>query len=330
MRQPLIGACLVVLAGFLNASFAIPMRYNRHWKWENTWSVFSVFSLSIFPTLLVLLIVKRATELFVSLSLKDVLPALVFGFIWGIAQVTFGVSINLLGVSVALPIVSAIAIVLGAFTPVIVRHPEALTGRLGLILATSAVLLVASLLLYARAASMREKASLATKSTTGLVLAIFTGVTGGMINVGFALSEGIVRRSQLLGNGTIASTYPVWAVLLAAGFLPNLIYCAYLIRKNRTGFLFVSPGYLGDLLRSTAMAVFWILATTLYGLSTTFLGKFGTAVGYLSYGSFTVLFANVLGWKVGEWANASPQALRNFWAGMGLVLASIGTLALAA
>jgi L-rhamnose-H+ transport protein len=306
------------------------MRYNRHWKWENTWSVFSVFSLSIFPTLLVLLIVKRATELFVSLSLKDVLPALVFGFIWGIAQVTFGVSINLLGVSVALPIVSAIAIVLGAFTPVIVRHPEALTGRLGLILATSAVLLVASLLLYARAASMREKASLATKSTTGLVLAIFTGVTGGMINVGFALSEGIVRRSQLLGNGTIASTYPVWAVLLAAGFLPNLIYCAYLIRKNRTGFLFVSPGYLGDLLRSTAMAVFWILATTLYGLSTTFLGKFGTAVGYLSYGSFTVLFANVLGWKVGEWANASPQALRNFWAGMGLVLASIGTLALAA
>jgi hypothetical protein len=211
-----------------------------------------------------------------------------------------------------------------------VRHPEALLGQLGLILSASAALLVASLLLYARAAGMREKGSPATKSATGLILAIFTGVTGGMINVGFALSEGIVRRSQLLGNSAIASTYPVWAVLLAAGFLPGLTYCTYLIRKNRTGALFVSPGCSGDLLRSTAMAVSWILATTLYGLSTTYMGKFGTSVGYLLYGSSSVLFANVLGWRVGEWANASPQALKNFWAGMGLVLAAIATLALAA
>jgi L-rhamnose-H+ transport protein len=325
-----MGIAIVLTAGLLNAAFAIPMRYNRHWKWENTWLVFSVFSSSIFPSLLVFLIVKRAGELYLSLSLKDILPALLFGFIWGIAQVTLGLSIKLLGVSVTFPIVAAIATVLGAFIPVMVRRPEALVGPLGLILSASAVLFVASLLLYARAAGMRERTSQATKSTTGLILAIFTGVTGGMINVGFALSEGIVRRSQMLGNGPIASTYPVWAVLLAAGFLPNLTYCAYLIRKNRTGALFVSPGCSSDLLRSTAMAVSWILATTLYGLSTTYMGKFGTSVGYLLYGSSTVLFANVLGWKVGEWANASPQALRNFWAGMGLVLAGIATLALAA
>jgi L-rhamnose-H+ transport protein len=321
---------IVMTAGLLNAAFAIPMRYNVRWKWENTWLVFSVWSLAIFPSLLVLLIVRRPGELYASLSIRDILPALVFGFMWGIAQTTFGVSVKLLGVSVTLPIVTAISMVLGAFIPVLVRYPQALVGRIGVVLCSSAGLVVVGLLLYARAARMRERTSQTTNFTKGLILAIFTGATGGMNNVGFALSEGIVRRSELLGNSARASTYPVWAILLAAAFLPSLAYCTYMIRKNRTGAVFLAPGYSTEFLRSLAMAVAWILAMTLYGLSTTYMGRFGTSTGWLLYGSITVLFASVLGWKVGEWANATPQILRIFWAGMGLVLASVGVLGLTA
>jgi len=324
-----IGMAIVVVAGLFNGAFAIPLQYNRRWRWENTWLVFSVWSLCIFPTLLMLLIVRRPSELFTSLTFREILPALVFGFIWGIGQATFGVSVKLLGVSVTLPIVASMCVVLGAFIPLVVRHREALAGRVGVILCLSAGLFVLGLLLYAWAAQMRDRTSPTSTFATGLILAILTGTVGGMSNVGFALSEGIIRRSELLGNSARASTYPVWAILLAAGFLPNLAYCAYLIRNNRTGGLFLAPGYSSEFLRSLTMAVAWILAITLYGLSTTYMGRFGTSTGWLLYGCFTVLSASVLGWKVGEWANAPPRVLGIFWAGMGFVLASVGVLGLA-
>jgi len=322
------GLVIVMTAGLFNAAFAIPMRHNHHWKWENTWLTFSVWSLLILPWFLVALLITHVGELLSSLAIGDMAPALSFGFLWGIAQATFGVSIELLGVSVAIPVVSAIAIILGAFTPVAVQHPRALLGQLGLLLVVSSAFLVAGLVFYARAAQMRERTSETKKSTVGLFLAIFTGIFGGAINVGFALSDRIVQRSEMFGNGARVSTYLVWAVLLAAGFIPNFLYCLYLMRKNKSGTVFTSGGSLPDFLRSTLMAVFWILATTLYGVSTTFMGKFGTSIGYLLYGSFSILFANVLGWKAGEWVGASRQSQKWFWVGMGLVLGSVATLAL--
>jgi L-rhamnose-H+ transport protein len=302
------------------------MRHNHRWKWENTWLTFCTWSLLIFPWALVSLLITHVGELLSSLTMGDMAPALLFGFLWGIAQATFGVSIELLGVSVAVPVVSAIAIILGAFTPVAAQNPRALVGQLGLLLVISSAFLIAALVFYARASQMRETTSVIKKSTVGLLLAIFTGIFGGANNIGFALSGRIMPQSELFGNSPRVSTYVVWAVLLAAGFIPNFLYCLYLIRKNKTGKMFTSCGSMPDFLRSSLMGVFWILGTTLYGVSTTFMGKFGTSIGYLLYGSFTILFANVLGWKAGEWVGASPASQKRFWIGMGLVLGSVATL----
>lgn len=328
MSEGVIGVVVVMVAGVFNAAFALPMRYNRIWKWENTWLVFCAWSLGVFPWLLDGVLVKHLNELLASLSFRDVVPALLCGFLFGIAQAAFGVALRLVGVSIALPVVSVLAIMVGAFTPVLVRHPGILLGRQGLIMGLSMLFLVGGLILYWHAARLREGTSGSRRSFRGLSLAIFTGILGGTINVGFALSDEMVHRSRMLGNSASVSTYPVWAVLLAAAFVPNLIYCSYLIWRDHTGKLFMSADTWADFARSTLMAVLWILATTLYGMSTTFLGEFGASAGYLFYGCFTIFFANVLGWKAGEWVGAPSPALRRFWAAMGLVLASVVILGL--
>jgi hypothetical protein len=63
-------------------------------------------------------------------------------------------------------------------------------------------------------------------------------------------------------------------------------------------------------------------------MSTTFLGKLGTSVGFLFFGAFSILFANVIGWKAGEWTGAPSPVMKSFWAAMGLALASVAILAL--
>ena len=317
---------LIVIAGLSNAAFALPMRYNRTWKWENTWVVFAACSLSVFPWLLTLFLVHRLPELLASLSLRDLEPALLFGFLWGIAMATYGLALSLLGISIAVPVVAGLTIIVGTFTPILARHPALLHERPGIMMELSAVLLIGSLLLYGKAARTREGATPSSQSSLGMMLAVFTGVFGGMINVGFALSDKIVQRSQMLGNSASVSTYPVWAFLLTAGLVPSLLYCSYLIITRRTGKVFISAGSMPDFIRSVLMAVLWIMATVCYGMSTTFLGKLGTSEGFLFYGAFSIFFANVIGWKAGEWANAPSPALKRFWVAMGLALASIGIL----
>ena len=46
---------LAVLAGAINGLFALPMKINRRWAWENNWLLFSLLSLVIFPWLIAFL-----------------------------------------------------------------------------------------------------------------------------------------------------------------------------------------------------------------------------------------------------------------------------------
>ena len=93
------------------------------------------------------------------------------------------------------------------------------------------------LVLYARAGRERDLNSLVASPShrvflNGLLLCIFTGCFGSMINMGF-LFGGKDRGS---GNASWcscgAATLCVWAVVLAAGYLPNAIYTLYLLKTE--------------------------------------------------------------------------------------------------
>ena len=47
-----LGLLLLVLAGGMNGSFTLPMKFTRQWAWENTWLVWTLFALGLFPPLL--------------------------------------------------------------------------------------------------------------------------------------------------------------------------------------------------------------------------------------------------------------------------------------
>ena len=42
-----LGFLLVILAGVLNGSFALPMKRTSKWAWENTWLVYSIVGMVV-------------------------------------------------------------------------------------------------------------------------------------------------------------------------------------------------------------------------------------------------------------------------------------------
>src|ERR1700730_9150542 len=129
MTQSLpIGIALTLLAGLMSGNCMLPMKFNRNWKWENTWLVFSVAFLVFFPWALALGLVDHLFETYGTLSLLQLAVPLLFGAGWGIAQVLFGISVQRLGLGLAYAIIVGLDDLAGTVVSLFVQH-RAQVGR---------------------------------------------------------------------------------------------------------------------------------------------------------------------------------------------------------
>jgi L-rhamnose-H+ transport protein len=159
-----------------------------------------------------------------------------------------------------------------------------------------------------------------------MALCIFTGIFGSFYNVGFAFGGDVVQASERHGASSMTSTYAVWALVLGAGFIPNLLYCVYLLIRNGTGKLYAGSGTAREAGLAVAMAVSWITAVLGYGIGATLVGRDGTSTGYMLFVSAAILFANAFGLMAGEWKGTTPRTRKFLFAALAFVLAAVVVL----
>jgi L-rhamnose-H+ transport protein len=327
-----LGMAIIFVSGVLNGSFPAPMKYSRRWRWENTWLVFATLALLLLPWLLASGFVPGLTELYRGAAPRMLLYPLVFGFFWGIAQVTYGLGISAVGMALAIAVVSGLSCLGGSLVPLLVLSPAALLQPRGLLMLSSMPVLIAGLSFCGAAGRRREKeqASVATPASgrgrsflVGLGICIFTGIFGANINLGFVFGGGLLRRSIEMGANPITATYAVWALVLGAGFIPNLLYCLYLLIRDRTWSLFHQAGWPAEALLGVAMALLWLGGMVGYGIGATLAGKYGTSVGYVLLAASIILASNLLGILTGEWKATSPKTRKLLAAGIALIVGSV-------
>src|SRR5580693_286333 len=137
------GIALTLLAGLMSGNCMLPMKFNRSWKWEHTWLVFSVVSLILIPWLLAFGLVGHLFEAYSALSMYQLAVPFLFGAGWGIAQVLFGISVQRLGLGLAYAIIVGLGALLGTLVPLFVQHRSQVSGKaLFEILAGVAVMIV--------------------------------------------------------------------------------------------------------------------------------------------------------------------------------------------
>lgn len=328
-----LGMALIFLGGAMNGCFPLPMKYAR-WKWENTWLVFAGVALLALPWILAGGFVPDLGEVYRSVSNRALLLPLIFGFLWGIAQVTFGLGISAVGMALAFAVVAGLACLSGSLIPLLVLSPGSLFQPRGVLLLASMPILFAGLALYGVAGRRREKeraasnpaAGAARSFAAGLGICIFTGIFGSNINLGFAFGGDVLRSGLSHGASTVTSTYAVWALVLGAGFIPNLAYCLYLLFRNRNWHLFAESGCAREFFLGIAMALLWLGGMVAYGIGATLVGKYGTSLGYALSIAAMILSSNLLGLLTGEWKGTSCGTRRLLAAGAAVVLASVVVL----
>jgi len=328
-----IGIALTLLAGLMSGNCMLPMKFNRSWKWENIWLVFSVVSLIIIPWALALGLVDHLFETYCALSLLQIAVPFLFGAGWGIAQVLFGISVQRLGLGLAYAIIVGLGALLGTLVPLFIQHRSQVSGKALLEILAGVAVMIAGISLSTWGGQIRERAfhrdaesRPASGYFTAVLLAILCGVMAPMVNFSFAFGQDIAHRAILLGNSELHAAYAVWPVGLAGGFLPNIAYSLYLLRKNRSWAIFkaASP----EILLPVLMAVLWMGAIALYGMSATYLGSLGTSIGWGLFQIFMIMTAILSGALTGEWKKAPVSSRLLLTSGFACLTAATALLAM--
>jgi L-rhamnose-H+ transport protein len=325
-----LGIALTLFAGVLSGTCMLPMKFVRRWAWENTWAVFSIVSLMLLPWSLALFIVRDLFAVYGALPISQLALPFVLGAGWGIAQVLFGISIARLGMALGYAVIIGLGSLLGTLVPIFVEKSDIIgTGRGNIIFAGLAVM-IAGIGVSAWAGQLRDQtggAPAGVKYGSALALAVVCGLMAPMLNYAFAFGQPIANEAVRFGNSREASGYAVWPVALTGGLIPNLAYSWYLLNRNRTWVRF-REGSTMDPFPGAAMAILWMGAFAVYGVSAVYLGDLGTSVGWALFQIFMIMTANLAGVFTGEWRAASKQARSLLW--IGLALLALATTVVAA
>ena len=105
MSSTASGIATLLIAGVMNASFTMPMKYARKWAWENTWLAWTMFALGVLPFVSAMMTIPHLSMVYRSAPLNVILDVAGFGAGWGVAQVFFGVAVDMIGITLAFSVV---------------------------------------------------------------------------------------------------------------------------------------------------------------------------------------------------------------------------------
>jgi L-rhamnose-H+ transport protein len=327
-EQVVIGFSLVVLAGLLNGSFAAPMKRMLAWRWENTWLIFAFTGLIIFPWIITLATIPHVGAVYSGASGAILWKVVLFGIAWGVGSTLFGIGISRVGMALGFAIILGITASFGSLFPLAVLHPEELHSKRGEYLIIGTAIMIVGLVFLALAGKRRERDAGAgglprSGFALGLLICIFSGIFSSMLNFSFVFGDEIRIRALAAGASNSMAANPIWSLTVTGGFFSNLLYCVYLLNKNKTWSVYRDGNPSAYWLLGGLMGLLWYGGVVAYGMGAAWLGKLGGIVGWPVFMTLDIIAGIFWGAVTGEWKQASQRALTYCWAGVGILILAI-------
>jgi L-rhamnose-H+ transport protein len=335
MYNPALGLIILIFAGAMNGSFTLPMKFTRSWAWENTWMAWTLFALFFLPPVVTFISLPNIHEVYSQVGMGPVWIVAACGAGWGISQVFFGLAVDAVGIALAFSVILGIAAAVGGVVPLVRDHPDKIFSPGGLGVLAGLALVVIGVGICAVAGRKREKAlglgPQAGKASIGmgLLYCLFSGLGSALVGIGLDNGKSLIDASVALHGNPIWAPMVAWLPLMLAGGIPNLLYCLYLLRKNKTGHKFSLPSTGGYWLLGFVMAVFWFGSTLMYGVSKDMFGSWGTTLAWPMFMSLIVITASVHGIRTGEWKNTGQTPLRIQLSGLTVLILAVVVLTFA-
>jgi L-rhamnose-H+ transport protein len=343
--NPILGVVFHAIGGVAAGSFYAPCKRVKGWAWETYWLVLGVFAWIAVPLLMALVIMPNFFEIYTAVQPKVVFWAYIFGLLWGIGGLSYGLSMRYLGMSLGVSVALGFCAMFGTLIPPMyeqyfgtegsdaVTFMDLLTNTSGQVTLAGIGVCLIGIIICGKAGMMKEKGLTAEQKAEiikefdfakGIVVAIFAGILSACMAFAFTAGEPIQDMAIELGLRPVLSNIPLLVIVLLGGFTTNCFWCLWLSFKNKT-FADYSTAPNGNLLLNYILCIIagtlWYFQFFFYGMGSTQMGKYGFS-SWTLHMAFIIVTSNTIGLLTHEWKGSSKNTIRCVLAGITILILS--------
>lgn len=354
--QVLFGVIYHFLGGFASGSFYIPFKRVKDWSWESYWIVGGLFSWLIVPPLAAWFTIPDYSGIIARADGSVLGYTYLFGLLWGIGGLTYGLGVRYLGVALGSSIILGLCMVFGAIIPSVYYQFFPAEGKdtfmqligtsWGQTVMLGLLLCVVGIWICGKAGVMKEKQLNAVandphggggtskteyKFALGLLVSIISGVLSACFNFGLEAGKPLAQAANTAwkaahpeetGNFLFLNNV-TYVVVLWGGLTTNLVWCMLLNARNKSfgDYINTKTPLLKNYIFSALAGTTWFLQFFFYGMGESKLGN--GASSWILHMAFIILIANTWGLLLNEWRGVNKATMTTIITGIAVMLISV-------
>lgn len=294
------------------ACFYAPLKKVKKWSWETMWSLAGLFSWLILPWTVSYILLPDFWAYYGSFSLATLLPVFLFGAMWGIGNINYGLTMRYLGMSLGIGIAIGVTLIIGTLmTPVLQGKAALLIGTPGGRMTLLGVLVaVVGVAVVSYAGYLKEK-SLGIKAEEfnmrkGLILAVMCGIFSAGMSFAMSAATPMHEAAAQLGLNPLYVALPSYVVIMGGGAIVNLGFCFIRLASRRDISIRADLSVAKPLLITNALfailgGVMWYLQFFFYAWGHASIPPEYDYMSWMLHMSFYVLCGGIVGLLLKEW-----------------------------
>ncbi|HEY6447452.1 MAG TPA: L-rhamnose/proton symporter RhaT [Acidobacteriaceae bacterium] len=328
-----------IVGASMAASFYAPIERVKKWSWETTWALAGIFSWVLLPIGVSLMLLPNFHSFYAEMGTPLLLKVALFGAMWGVGNVSYGLTMRYLGMSLGIGVAIGVTLVVGTLVPPLMHGQAAMlfTTRSGLITMSGVFVALIGVGMVSWAGHQKElqlKGHLEEFNVgLGLSLAVLCGIFSSGMSFAIDAAQPMQAAALSLHINPLYAALPSYVIIMGGGAVINFAYCfirlAALPRLSlRHDFNLPSPILTRNALLASAAGIMWYLQFFFYAWGAANIPRHLSYVNWMLHMSIYVLCGSLVGLALGEWANVKAHSLRLLWAGVLVIIAAANLVGL--
>jgi L-rhamnose-H+ transport protein len=321
------------------ASFYAPIEKVKKWSWETTWAVAGFFSWILLPIGVSLILLPDFRGFYAAQPAHLLLRIALFGAMWGVGNVSYGLTMRHLGMSLGIGVAIGVTLVVGTLVPPMLHGQffakfasrSGLWSTAGIVVALIGVAIVS----YAGHQKEEQLGSEVKEFNVmlGLALAVMCGIFSAGFSFGLDAATPLRAAALQLGISPLYARLPSYVLIMGGGAIVNMTYCFVRLAFKKDISLradLKQPG--ATLMKNGAMAaaggIMWYLQFFFYSWGEANIPARLDYVNWMLHMSLYVLCGGLVGLALGEWMGVGSRPIRILWAGILVIIAAANLVGL--
>ncbi len=339
MTSVITGIGWHVIGASMAASFYAPIEKVRKWSWETTWALAGVFSWILLPIGVSLVLLPDFHGFYASMGTALLLRVALFGAMWGVGNVSYGLTMRHLGMSLGIGVAIGVTLIVGTLAPPLMHGQGAMlfTTRGGQLTMAGVMVALMGVAIVSYAGHQKERQLRGEIQEFNLGLGLFLATMCGIFSSGMSFAIDAAKPMEAaalhLGVSPLYAALPSYVCIMGGGALVNLSYCFIRLAavkklSLRADLRLARPTLMKNAALAATGGIMWYLQFFFYAWGAANIPQRMSYVNWMLHMSIYVLCGGLVGLALGEWKEAEGRPLRLLWAGMLVIIAAANLVGL--